>query len=437
MTSKSQLRRAAWLPLCAAAALAVPLVAAPRLSWAEDTEPAEPALPAGSISYSDSARVVKIALPKTFKADTKFEDPGKLGAWTGPLFPDETDNTAACTLTVNVRFKRARLAFTSSKDAGELVKESVREGDGFYESCHKGGRAPLLWRRYVEQGGRLYTVTFFSGHQDYAKTATAVHAYLDTFEVTGEPREDKLPDGWKEKSKKDFVLWSSLEDKKVIDEMIGLFSDVAGMLDKVLKGKPWDETPLKVKLYSSFNEFGAARDVDEGGIKENAVWVPKTDAVYVNNLLRNLKGFDEETYSAIADMRMARYFGGSVPQWLREALVRYTIYGMRDSEGKPEKATDQIVKMGQSAAKSAKALDHWFADASWSAADAQQGAEEVWAYVWYLQNGKAPKDARKAFENYISTLRETGDVNAAAKAWEGVDFAKLRSSFQSYAEKWK
>jgi hypothetical protein len=440
MSTKPFCRPLARLPVRAAAllVLSAPFLAMPHRAWAEDAEPVESGLPANSIAYSDSNRVVKISLPKAFKSNTEFDDPGKLGSWLGPLLPGEDQNTAMCALIVNSNFRRAKLAFSSTNVDGEVMPESIREGPGFHESCWKEKRNPFVWRRHVEKNGTLYTVLFVSGNSDYATVSPVVRAYLDSFEVTGEPRPDKLPDGWKEKSGKDLVMWSKVDDKKSLDELSKTLVDVGTMLDKVLKGKPWNEQPARVKMYDSFNEFTDACDADVGNRPDHAGFSARCDAVYANYLGKDRNEWPGEAYSSMAVMRIQRYFGGSTPEWLRSGLMRYAVYGVIHCGGKPNKPNDHLISLGRGAAKDAHRFDHWFEPSSWSApAAAQASGDEVWAWMWFLLHGKAPKDARKAFEDYLSVLRDTGDLNAAQKAWEGVDFDGMLASFKGWAEKWK
>ena len=68
--------------------------------------------------------------------------------------------------------------------------------------------------------------------------------------------------------------------------------------------------------------------------------------------------------------------------------------------------------------------------------DAAQGGAECYAWHFFFRHGGGKK-WKKQYDAYFDSLRANGDAWAAAKAFDGADFAAMAKEFKEWASKWE
>ena len=191
---------------------------------------------------------------------------------------------------------------------------------------------------------------------------------------------------------------------------------------------------MRAWAYKIPNQFIKAAEADTGAADQtkSGKYSKTHDAVLIKLSGDNTQEFKDPVQHAGAMQAVLHYFGGEPPAWLRDGLASYGQIAA-SSGGKGAKPTPNWVKRARNMISGSVSLEEWFKGPR----DKENSGLELWAWHWFLIHGKAPKAGRKAYESYIATLRKTGDVAAAQKHWEGVDFAALHAAFKKFGEKWK
>lgn len=387
-------------------------------------------------TFSDNDGLFKIQLPTEWKLMKDMNLPNKLGAWSGPMLPHDENATALLAVQVNPNFRRALLAASQPRD--KVLEKETRSGPGFQEVCVQpaSSNIKLIWYRHVEAHGQLYTVMVQTVHDDVELARPVVRKWFDTFELVKAPEPATPPEGWSTKTSKGIEVWSDSDDKKEIARAVELVTTAADMLKKVLPGKPFDASPLRLRFFADAGEFNEVSGKTFNQEVDIAAFGFNENAIYVKGLTAGNSNYEQSVYYAGADATVRRHFGGIIPEWLRIGLVHYAQYAAL-SGGKPKKLDGQYIDSVRPAAQTARQLDTWF-DLDFSrSGDTQKSAREVFAWVWFLNHGKVSKTASKAFENYLKTLHRTGDEKEARKAWADVDFPALHQELKDFAPEWK
>lgn len=415
-------------------ALAWPVLPAAPTFADDEAAAAASADPLGpTTEMSDKDGIVKIDLPNTWTVNREVNGPviafnGPLGA--GEAAPGGFSYAQIWDSSMRAPFVMADLA----RRGGQVVDGSKSSGKGWAQQCIREDKA-ADWYRAVEHQGKVVLFVVRTPAEAYAQTEAYARAMLDKMSVAGDLDWGKAPDGWESKEKRD-ILYTHEPDANegAVDQAIAMFQATREALEGELKDDPFDTRVPEIRMYQS----GAKYDEDctpyLGTGPDYGTYVPQERAVFVKLMSHGAQGFDERIAASSARQFVHQYFGGDLPYWIQTGLVTYgQMGGLNGGDGEDVSrswAESVIPKI-----QASRPLNEWFTTERKNVTDEQGASRELWGWVYFFFHGRAPGKARKAFENYLDALRETGDPDQALDAWKKIDHRKLHDDFKKWAEK--
>jgi hypothetical protein len=261
---------------------------------------------------------------------------------------------------------------------------------------------------------------------------------LDTARIAAVPARPQPPSGFAVKKVGDYETWSDAEDKGAPAKVAEAAAAARDVLVKALKGKPFDESKPVLRVYQVGTPYLALLQPTFGEAPDFAAYDPSSRCVAVQLYRSGDDEFPAVLREAAGRQYLAQYFGGVPPLWIDVGLRRYASV-TADSGGKADKPKSGYVDEVRGLVKMKhKRLDEWMDEGGGGptgAAD-KDAAAELWAWHVFLRHGPGKKYA-KPYQASLDALRQTGDVTAARKAWEGVDFKAMADEFRVWVGGWK
>lgn len=403
---------------------------------APEAPPAEKPTMDGAIDVGDAKRMVTIKVPKAWKQPEGYEAKGtSVAFFMGPV--TERDR-GFLELHVDTSCARAALALSKSLDGSKVAPEEARSGAGWCEAGSEttGRRRLFAWERWIEKDGVVYCATIAVGPSSREGARALARQILDTFKIAGGAPKPQPPAGVAVRKAGDFDLWSDTDDKGKVGRVADMAKEARDAAAKALKGKPFDESRPVLKVYQMGSLYVDATSAAYGSTPDFAAYDQLTRSVPVQLYRFDSDDFPTAVQNAAARQYVAQYFGGLPPTWLDVGL-RWYLTSVAESGGKTDKvqafrteAVRKLVPAGKSR------LDEWMDGAGVPAAGEDALGYELFAWQWFLRHGPGKKYG-KQYAACLDVLRQSGDVAAARKCWEGTDFAAMNTEFRDWAAKWK
>jgi hypothetical protein len=294
-----------------------------------------------------------------------------------------------------------------------------------------------VWRRYTEKGGRVYVAQFIALADGYDQIHKTVQTMLDTFAVTGEAPAPTMATGVAAKKAGEFDVQTDADAERdgAVKRAAAFLAEGRAPLAKLLP-KPLDTSRPAAWIYQNGSRYEDRAKLTHDKAPEHAAYDPEARCVLVSLVADKMDDFPEPLYAAAAGQYVWQYFGGTPPVWLYWGLQEYgRQMALGGNKGKIGNEWESKVKAAAAAGK--RRLDQWI-----DVQDARDVPEkspglELFAWQWYLRNGRGAKKYKKQLDAYVATLQSTGDPAAARKAWEGVDFEAMQKDFKDYWAEFK
>ncbi|MCE9635367.1 MAG: hypothetical protein K8T90_06630 [Planctomycetes bacterium] len=390
----------------------------------------------GAIDVGDAKRMVSIKVPKSWKQPEGFEAKGTSVAFFSGAITEKFQ--AFVELHVDPANSRAALALSKSLDGSKVAPEEARSGPGWCEGASEttGRRRWFAWERWIEKDGVVYCATVATSVPAREGARALARQILDTFKIAGGSPKPQMPPKVALRKAGDFDLWTDADDKGKPGRVADLAASGRDAAAKALKGKPYDESRPVLKVYQVGSLYVEATAAAYGSTPDFAAFDPLTRSLPVQLYRIDADRFPTAVQEAGARQFIAQYFGGLPPEWVDVGL-RWYCSAVAESGGKPDKlesfrteAVRKLVPAGKSR------LDEWMAGTGVPAAGDDARGYELMAWHWFIRHGPGRKYG-KQYGAFLDTLRQSGDVAAARKAWDGVDFAVMNTEFRDWAAKWK
>lgn len=389
-----------------------------------------------AIDVGDPRRRITVKVPKSWKSPDEFEPRETCVAlFFGPI----TDKSMGhVELHVEPTYMRAALALSSRFRSPSA--DDARSGPGWVEGASSvagnRGRSLWCWERALEKDGTVYSLRVYSFPQVKDEARTLARQILDTAKVTAAPSKPAPPDGVSVKKAGDFDVWTDSDDKGRVGKAADVAKEARDAIVKALKGKPFDDARPPLKAFQVGTYYIDALKPTYGEPPDYAAFDPITRSTFVQLYRVDDDRGQPPLREAAVQQYLVQYFGGPPPLWIGAGLRRYA--ALVAQTGKAEKPPSGLQDDARIAiAKKCRRLDEWI-DGTGDAAgvDANEAATELWAWHWFLRHGPGKKYG-KAYQASLDALRQTGDLAASRKAWEGVDFEAMQGEFRSWASGWK
>jgi len=425
-----------------ACVLAVPLVAPVGRALADDggaaTPPAAPAL----IEQTDRRKMVSIKIPREFKAMPGDKaDEKALASLIGFFGEPEKSPPGLVFMYVVSDFARATLArAVALPQVGAIKPTAARQGPGWAEGCAiDAEHHQAEWRRYVEKNGRVYMFRVVGLEQDADKINAQVQQILDTAVVTGDFAPPALQPGWtlKKMGEFDVITDAGADREKSIAKQKDVLATGRDVMAKALPGKPFDASRPTAWVFQNAVKFEDKLRATVGVVTKFAAYESFDRSSVVELMSEDQKEHDPAVLHAGAAQYVWQYFGGETPPWISVGLAQYG-QTMAGAGGKGKLPTDVLAKVKSGAAAGKRKLNEWFDVISAAEiVDADQGANELFAWHTYFRTGRGVKKYKKQYDAYLQTLRDTGDPAAARKSFDGANFDEMLQDFKAWATDWK
>jgi hypothetical protein len=386
----------------------------------------------GAIELGDAKRVVVMKVPKSWKTPDGFEPKGtRVAFFGGPLATNSPGNAV---LDIDTTASRAALVLSAAlAEGGTVQPEDARSGPGWVEGgvVVQSGRAPVaVWIRCIEKDGNVYVARVLCYAQARDEARPLVRQMLDTFRVAGTAPKAAPPADVKPAKAGEFDVWSDA-DKGKAAAAAELASEGRAALAKALKGKPFDESRPLCQAYQVGAHYVDRTKVAFGNAPDYAAFDPLTRSVLVQLFRSDSDDYPIRVQEAGARQYLVQYFGATPPAWIEQGLRWYGAV-TAEAGGKPDKpGSARIDAAKQVIAATDRRLDQWMDNPPNG-----DGSHELFAWHWFLRHGPGRKYG-KQYQASLDALRQSGDLAASRKAWDGVDFAAMLSEFKEWAAKWK
>jgi hypothetical protein len=388
--------------------------------------------------HTDADGTVEMRLPAGWAEDDEDPWTDQLVSWRGRLGSDEKGKRALLV----VRRQRAwtsallRLGSTLRDEAARESEDLRRSGDRWVEAAFQSGDPDAgtwkaAWQRCIEAGGQVVVVDLLVSADSPEEHASEAQALLDTVRVLKSPPADVPPKGWTRSKIGTYVVYAEKPRWKVVRKMVKRLAEGRAVIVKALPGKPHDTEAPVVYVYATAAAMnrGARRD----GVGRSVPVAHRMNQRPLHAVMGD--PVDDERLRGYLCQQAARqyiwqYFGGHVPGWIAVGLGTYAAGGALGSGA--SKPPNYYFNYPQSRVASSRSLVSWM-DVP-AKFDDEKMVMEIWAWHFYLRHGKAKAAARKAYHAYIRTLRETGDVRAARRHFDGVDDAALHAAYRKWVQ---
>lgn len=393
----------------------------------------------GAIDVGDSKRFISVRLPKAWTPAEQFEaDKVRIGVFVGPI---TAKAGGAVELIQERSYSRAAFALSVHlPQLGATVPGEARSGPGWAEGAAtftRGRQEIMCWERAMEKDGAVYAVRVLSLVRFKDDARALARQILDTAKISATPARPQPPAGFTVKKTGDYEVWSDAEDKGRPGKTVDLALDARGIVAKALKGKPFDESKAVLRAYENGSGYVDLMTEVYGAAPDFAAYEPNSRSLGVQLYRADDEDYPFAVREAAARQYLGQYFGGLPPVWLDVGLRRYAAIGSQ-SGGKPDKPKSAYVDGARlQISKKWKRLDEWMdVGATAGSAPDAESAVEIWAWHVFLRHG-AGKKYSKQYQASIDALRQTGDLAASRKAWDGVDFKAMTDEFRGWVADWK
>jgi hypothetical protein len=414
-----------------------------RPAAADNTDRLNPPL-VGMTEHRDKAGVLSIRLPVTWSEEKADRGPTHLAKWTG-WYQKKTAQTPHPDQLIFVDFERAyRHAelvrhFDTGKK-GTLVEGSLERGDGWVQIQRRDESEESHYTvRYIEAPGGVLVVVFKNSikFQQYIHGHTA--AVIDTLRVIGEVPDPLLPEGYLAVHGEGVEIWTNGKSSNAIKKAVRAYKEGWNLAKSLCDGKRVAREPPRMVFCKDQETYRDLFEHATGGRQAIPFGFPDRDRWAVVMLLKdaNKKDFPlwARRWGALQYVR--RHFGGMLPAWIEWGLCqRPALEGKRGKLVKPHRSDIGYAKKG--AKKRRLSFDELMGlTMNEITSDTDQLQYEVWAWHYWFQEVADGELAGVAYRDYLEELRESGNIEEAEKAFDGIGKDAITALFHAWLEGWK
>jgi hypothetical protein len=398
----------------------------------------------GMAEHVDPTKTVSIQLPVNWTdvgADTRVY--GGVQRWSGFIQPPKPDGPdAQMQVTVQSTYSRAELARWAQErtEPGKLVANSVTRGDGWIDEIrHDDAKHVDFVVRWVESQGQVWELSAYGHESILPHIYGHLHAIFDTFKALQPWPGSAPPAGFAKTDEGGCAVWTDTKDKKTVKRTLDAHAAVWTELAKILPGAPAIADPPVVILFDKDPAYAqyTAQAANQTSPTSVIDFRRRALVVRIGGKVNSLFDRGNQLFSAIQFSQL--YFGGKSPDWIERGLGVWSIAAVA-AKGKPEKPPAEFVKGAKEAVAARKerldaALDVRREDFP----EAESDHIDMSFYAWhcFFQFGPGGKTYGDRYQKYFTALRETGSPDEAKKVWDGVDFAAMRTEFETWVAGWK
>lgn len=423
--------------VAAIAALLLFAVSSPRAPGGSDEDGLNPPLD-GVHDVSDPAGIVTLRLPAKIEPGGVDPNPILVAAWRVWLQPDNGPH-----LTVYVSrksaFSRAALhaSMTGNFRDGEVAEGAGPRGTTEWREVHKDKGTARSYRMF-EHGGEVFEAVVSCTEQTAELCPKHIEVILSSFKGVGKPPPPVPPAGFKVFESGGREVWSNDKMKAEVDRALALHAETWERMKTLLPAQFADTAPARVficKDAASYNEF--AKGAIGGEPPAYGFVATNTRAVVIMpSAVKDSTEFERQVRRACAIQCARACFGGPTPYWLENGLAIESLFiapkPLSEDKPNPTAVRDVKASLGKRKETLGELLNYVNAPAP---ADMLDIDHLVWAWHWYLRHGTdAGLDAKARYDKYMSIFVQSGDARAARAAWEGADFASLRTAFEKWIQ---
>jgi hypothetical protein len=399
----------------------------------------------GMSEHEDKAGIVSIRLPVTWSAVDENAGKGHLATWCG-WYQKKTDQTPRPDQFIYVGFVPAYrhaelLRHFDDTVPGTFVEESIKRGDGWVQLAHVDeAQQSHFTVRYVEvEGGVLRVVAKnFTGFQQHIAKHT--DAVLDTVRLVGEIPEHPLPPGYRAVQGDGVEIWTNGKSSNALKKAVMGFKEGWRIAKQLSEGERVAHEPPRMVFCKDKETYRALYEETIDASKLLPFGFPDRDRWAVAMLLADSRKKEfplwARRYGALQYLR--RHYGGVLPAWVEWGVsLRPSIELHKKGKiGKPHR--DEI-RMAKKAVKARRAtLDQILALSVEEISGGLENAPyELWAWHFWFSEVADGELAGVAYRDYLETLRESGNVEEAEKAFDGIGKDAITAQFHEWVESWK
>jgi hypothetical protein len=423
----------------AVAVVAALLIAAPpqREAAAEDLNP--PLV--GMHDITDDGKMVSISVPQLtepVKTELRRND---LGVW-GMKFNEDQGPPHMCVRLTRPRaFARAVLYASQSGISrnGDVVDGSIRREPNEWREVRFDSAAHLYFTyRMIEHGGEVFEACIWCAEATYPAIKKHIDVILGSFKGAGPPPKPDLP-GFKASDVSGREVWTDAKSKADLDHVLAIHTDVWERMKTLVPPNFADTGNPRIVICKDDASYAQVAKLDPAAAAPppTAFDDARLRAVVVSVSPASKKfQFDRQIERCVGMQCVEAAYGGALPGWFEEglAILNLFITGKGVSADKPNPVALKNAKAAF--AKRPETLAD-FLDRPVNVPVPPQDTTDLdgvcWLWHLYLRaNPQTDEGAR--YRKYAETLETSGDVGAARAAFDGANFAAMKSSMGKWLE---
>jgi hypothetical protein len=391
---------------------------------------------------TDKDGLVALQLPKGSKIrpDWGVGDAAAVGAWDVEL--DTTNDKPELNVYVFVRRGAVRAELVGSTGRGcrwgTPDPESVVVKDGEWRDRRAETEKSLLYcQRVVAAKGQVFFVVAQVNALAYDALKERIDRVLDGFEVLQAAKPIPLPASYKQIGGKGREVWTDGK-KGDVDRIVREWNSAIDLWSAVLPGEPASKAAPMLIVCANDADYDALWGKSTtGSAPPLATHHSSMRAVMVRLSQRKDEDQILAIHRAAGSQMVEGFFGGDCPLWLEAGLRMYLSEGVYGN-GHFDHPRGGSIEKAKSSALERKVT---FADVV-AMTEIPRGSRtsidmELWSWHYFFRLGGGAKPYGDRYRQYLETLRKSGDVREADKAWDGLDQARLRSDYLAWIEKWR
>jgi len=290
----------------------------------------------------------------------------------------------------------------------------------------------------IEHGGEVFEASIACAEATYPTIKKHIDVILDSFKGAGPPPKPDLP-GFKVSDVSGREVWTDAKSKADLDHVLAVHSDVWERMKTLVPPNFAISAKPRIVICKDDASYAQVAKADvAGGPPPTAFDDERLRAIVVSVSPASKKfEFDRQIERSVGVQCVQAAYGGMLPHWFEEGLAVLNLFitGKGVSADKPNPVALKNAKA--SFAKRPETLAD-FLDRPVNVPVPPQDATDLdgvcWLWHLYLRaNPQTDEGAR--YRKYAETLEKSGDVGAARAAFDGADFAAMKSAMGKWLER--
>lgn len=386
----------------------------------------------------DSTNTISVTLPKLTKP-VEDTTPDLIAKWRVDLY--ENPGLPHLTVVIFRRTAWARAAMLGSMNrfnrSGDFVEGSIRcEPHEWREQRKVEAKNSFLRYRMFEHGGEVYEAIVQCSFQTRDAIARHAERVIDSVKGVNSPPAFAAPAGFKPWPSPDREVWTDSKSKPDVERVIAMHTKMWERAKTVFTRPPAITAPPRIVICRDAKTYvELAQTAIQGGEPPPGGFVDSSRRAFVVCAGDVKKGIEAERQfeRGVAVQCAQASFGGPLPYWFANGLAVYTIFTTAERTSADAPNPVAIREAKTSFAKRAETLrDLMERREPWPLADAVELDRVTWLWHWYLRSGPLMGEGQERYKKYVEAITSSGNVIEAAEAWDGCDFAALKTGLATW-----